>query len=394
MQTSSGLATLDVDLLVRHSEELLLRLSWSREQLLAHQRDSLRAALRRAVASSPYYKDTFGNLVACDAPLERFPVLTKRALMENFDRIVTDHRVDRVAVERHLDGADPGALLFDRYRAAATGGTTGERGVFLFDDEAWLAVISNIVRFQRIVGVDRTTRSVGIFASSPIHLSSRFSAELRAMRQAGPRLNVLMPIADIVNALNDYQPEVVGTYPSFVRVLANEQLAGRLRIGPRFIRSGAETLTDEIRHLAKAAWQAPVINSYSCTEAGFMAQECEYAGGVHLAEDLFVFEVVDERNCPVADGVRGAKLLVTTLTNRTLPIVRYEISDIVTKATEPCRCGLPFWRIVAIEGRREEVLFFPKSGGGVAEVHAIRLRSPPSGQRASASFSLPNCQTV
>jgi phenylacetate-coenzyme A ligase PaaK-like adenylate-forming protein len=332
--------------------------------------------LQHAVNSSPYYRDTVGALVARDAPLKEFPALTKRTLMENFDRIVTDARLNRRQVERHLNGDNPGSLLLGEYRVAATGGTTGERGITAFDGAAWLATIANMVRFQKIVRIDETTRSMAVFASSPVHISYRIGAELRAIRPAAPGLNVLMPIEAIVEALNNYQPEVISTYPSFVRVLAGEQLAGRLRVKPRLIRTSAETLTKDVRDIAAATWQATVANSYVCTEAGPMGHECLHADGLHLAEDAFVFEVVDADHRPVPNGTHGAKLLVTTLTNRALPLVRYEISDIVTMATEPCRCGLPFWRIASIAGRREEMLRFAKRGGGIVDVHAHRLRSP------------------
>lgn len=75
------------------------------------------------------------------------------------------------------------------------------------------------------------------------------------------------------------------------------------------------------------------------------------------------------------EGHFGAKLLVTTLTNRTCPLVRYELTDIVSVTTAPCPCGLPFARICSIEGRREEMLQFAKRGGGVIAVQAGRLRS-------------------
>ncbi len=332
--------------------------------------------LRHAVDSSPHYRDTIGALVARGAPLAEFPTLTKRALMENFDRIVTDARLRRRQVERHLDGDNPASLLLDEYRVMATGGTTGERGITAFDGAAWLAAIANMVRFQKIVGIDETTRSMAVFASSPVHISYRIGAELRAIRPAAPGLNVLMPTETITQALNIYQPEVISTYPSFVRILAEEQQAGRLRIKPRLIRTSAETLTQDVRELAAATWQATVANSYVCTEAGPMGHECLYADGLHLAEDAFVFEVVDADHRPVRNGTEGAKLLVTTLTNRTLPLLRYEISDVVTMATEPCPCGLPVWRIASIAGRREEMLRFAKRGGGTVDVHAHRLRSP------------------
>lgn len=369
-------ANLDTQQLLRHSHERLLRCQWSRDRLLSFQERELRSALRHAVGASAYYRETIGDLVASDAPLSALPVLTKRLLMENFDRLVTDSRLSRHQVEQHIDGAASGSLLLGEYRTFATGGTTGERGVAVYDGRAWLAAIANMVRFQAIVGIDEKTQAAAIFASSPVHISYHIGAELRAIRPAGPRLNVLMPIEEIVGALNASQPEVISTYPSFVRVLAGEQRAGRLKIKPRLIRTSAETLTEDVRDIASKTWQAIVANSYVCTEAGPMGHECMLGDGMHLAEDSFVFEVVDENNRPVPEGVEGAKLLVTSLTNRTLPLVRYEISDIVAMAREPCRCGLPFWRLGSIAGRREEMLRFAKRGGGSVDVHAHRLRSP------------------
>jgi len=376
MSASPSTATLDTARLMKHADGLFSRCAWERERLLAYQREQLSAVLRHAVDTSPHYRETIGALFARNVPFDKYPILTKEALMANFDRIVTEPRLSRTLVERHLDSDDPGALLLGEYRVAATGGTTGVKGVAVFDDAAWLAAIGNTVRFQKIVGIDENTQSMGVFASSPVHISYRIGAEMRAIRAPAPRLNVLMPIEEIVDGLNTYQPEVVSTYPSFVRVLASEQLAGRLHIRPRLIRTSAETLTDDVREIAATAWTAKVVNSYTCTEAGAMGHECECANGIHLAEDAFVFEVVDENDRPVPNGTPGSKLLVTTLTNLVLPLVRYEISDIVTLATEPCPCGLPFWHIAKIDGRREEMLGFPKRGGGTVRVHGHRLRSP------------------
>jgi phenylacetate-CoA ligase len=380
--------TLDGDLLRRHAAELVDRTGWSRSALAEHQRVKLRQAIRHASARSPYYQETIGELAAREAPLDEFPILTKRLVMSNFDRIVTDRRLTRMTVEKQLDGPDPGGMMFDEYRAFATGGTTGERGVFVYSNRAWLSVMANIVRFQRLLGILPSTRSVGIAAASPIHMSYRFYAESRAIRPDSPRLDLTMPVPQIVGALNAYQPEAVTTYPSFIRVLASEQAAGRLKITPRLLRTGAEALTQQVRELASEMWNAPVINSYSSTEVGTMGHECLHLSGLHLAEDLCHFEVVDEHDQPVPEGTCGAKLLVTTLENETLPLIRYELTDLVTLTTEPCPCGLPFARISSIEGRSEDVLQLPKKGGGAIDVHALRLRSPLIGTEGVRQFQL------
>jgi phenylacetate-CoA ligase len=184
----AGITTLNVDSVRQHATELLERNNWPRDRLAAYQQERLQHALRHAVDASPFYKETIGELVAKGAPLDGFPVLKKRELMANFDRIVTDKRLTRALIEQHLESQQAGSLLFGEYLVAATGGTSGERGVFVYNRQAWLSVTANIVRFLGILGILPNTRSIGIGAPSPIHLSNRFYAELRAGRPGAPVL--------------------------------------------------------------------------------------------------------------------------------------------------------------------------------------------------------------
>jgi phenylacetate-CoA ligase len=369
-------ATLDPDVVNSHAAELIAHSAWPRKQLIQFQHEQLRKLLRHAASASSYYRDLIGDLVARDAPLQEFPVTTKALLMENFDRIVTDKRLTRTLVEQHLSSAQVGAALLGEYFVLATGGTTGERGIFVYDRAGWELAVANVLRFQRLIGILPTTRTIGIGAPSPLHISNRLFAQLQAGHAAAPRLAVTTPLAEVVAALNAYQPELLSTYPSFLRRLAEEQRAGRLKIAPRLLRSAAEALTPDVRELARAVWNAPVINIYGATEVGVLGQECEQIAGMHLAEDLFVMEVVDQTNRPVPAGVQGAKVLVTPLTNYVLPVIRYELSDLVTMADGPCHCGLPLARIANIQGRREETLRIPAAGGTCVEVHAVPLATP------------------
>src|SRR5262245_50568971 len=368
--------SVDVDVVNGRTAELIARNVWPREQLIQFQHEQLRKLLRHAVSASPYYRDLIGDLVARDAPLQEFPVMTKALLIANFDRIVTNKRLTRALVEQHLSSAQVGAALLGDYFVLATGGTTGERGIFVYDQAGWGLAVGNLLRFQRAGGVIPTTRTIYIGAPSPIHLSNRLYAQLRAGHAAAPHLAVTTPLAEVVAALNAHQPELLSTYPSFLRRLAEEQRAGRLKIAPRLLRSVAEPLTPVVRELARSVWNAPVINGYAATEVGVLGQECEQIAGMHLAEDLFLMEVVDQTNRPVSPGVQGAKILVTPFTNYVLPVIRYELSDLVTMADGPCQCGSPFACIANIQGRREETLRIPTASGTCVDVHAGRLETP------------------
>ncbi|WP_119272265.1 phenylacetate--CoA ligase family protein [Taklimakanibacter deserti] len=356
--------------------ELSARDRWTRQQLLAYQNERLQAALQHAVHASPYYRETIGHLVARDAPLEEFPVLTKSQLVANFDRIATDRRLKLADVEHHLAGEHAAELLHGEYRACATGGTTGVRAVMVYDRPAWDYVVANATRSNGMAGIAREARSVGIGAPTPQHLSYRIYGAMRRANPNVPHLHVMMPMPEVVAALNEFQPDVISTYPSFIRLLAEEQMEGRLKISARRFCSVAEMLMPEVRDLARKAWGAAVFNRYSTTETACSGSECEHHCGIHLPEDLVVFEAVDDANRHVPTGVRGHRLLTTTLTNALVPLIRYEMSDMVTMTDGSCACGRPYARITSIEGRREEVLELPRRGGGRIQIDAFRLLSP------------------
>ncbi len=102
---------------------------------------------------------------------------------------------------------------------------------------------------------------------------------------------------------------------------------------------------------------------------------------MHLFDDMCIVENVDEDGAPVPPGEVGARLLVTNLFNRVVPLIRFEVSDLVAIEPEPCPCGRSLMRVRSLEGRAEEVLHM----GGVA-VHPCRgrrSRSRPS-TRSSA----------
>jgi phenylacetate-CoA ligase len=358
------------------ADRMLERESWPRERLLEFQRRRLRETVRHAVANSPYYYRAIGDVGNGDIRLHELPILTKTTLMAEFDRIVTDRRLRLADAERHLAGNRAGEPLFGEYRVVASGGTTGMRGVVVYDQPAWEVAVASILRLLKVQGVSADTRVLGIGSPTPLHMTNRLFAELRAGRADAPRLSVTTPLPDVVEALNAYRPEALITYPSFVRRLAEEQRAGRLRIAPRQFCTAAETLTQDVRDLAQETWGASVLNAYGATEANLIGMECPWATGLHVNEDLLVLEVVDENDRPVPPGVAGHRLLVTTLFNRTLPFIRYELSDLVTIAEGPCPCGRPHLRLASVQGRREDVLSLPARNGGQVSVHALQLRAP------------------
>jgi phenylacetate-CoA ligase len=115
----------------------------------------------------------------------------------------------------------------------------------------------------------------------------------------------------------------------------------------------------------------PPFNVYAATETGGIAAECSRHRGMHLFEDLVIPEVVDDRYRPVPAGESGDRLLVTVLSSRTIPLIRYEMTDRVTLASKPCPDGMPFRLVQSIEGRTDDVLDFAGAAGGSVRVHPV-----------------------
>ena len=356
---------------------------WTRQQLEDYQARALQACREYAYAHSPFYQRCHRGLT--DRPLHELPVLTKAMLMEHFDELITDRAIRLEDVRRYM--ANPGGQerYLNRYRVMATSGSTGQPGVFLASQEERANLAVGFSRFPAWAGVPPATKFAMVASTASGHMTSQIPAMVNG--QLLPRLQVSAsdPVEQLVRQLNEWQPDMVAGYPSILAVLAQEQRQGRLQITPHFIASGSEVLTDETRQRIEQAWHTRLFNIYAATESGVLASECTSHSGLYLYEDMLIVEVVDEQNRPVPPGVYGDKVLLTVLFSRAQPLIRYEVSDRVSRSRiEQCPCGRPFALLEGIEGRAPEVLHFPaRAGGEVAVIphvfHRVMDTVPVSG---------------
>jgi phenylacetate-coenzyme A ligase PaaK-like adenylate-forming protein len=354
--------------------DLIARDRWSRDRLLADRDERLSALLRHAVTSSPYYRETLGP-DAPQRPLHDLPTLSKATLMAHWDRIVTDPRLRLEAVEAHATGPAAAERHHDEFRVVSTSGSSGLRGMFVYGEQDWALWIAAHLRVFARLGIGPDTRLVAIGAPGPTHLTNQLFSVFHSGR-AAPRLSVLTPPDAIVEALNAYRPEAVIGYASVWALLADAQLEGRLRIHPRVALFGGEPLTEDIRRRVGAAWGIEPANVYATTEAPIVAVSDGRHAGLDITEDLLVVEVVGADNRPVATGVAGEKVLVTSLGNRCQPLIRYELSDRVTPAGAGNPSGRPYAQISTIDGRAADTLHLPARAGGQVTLLPYALAAP------------------
>jgi phenylacetate-coenzyme A ligase PaaK-like adenylate-forming protein len=163
-----------------------------------------------------------------------------------------------------------------------------------------------------------------------------------------------MPTTELVARLNEFQPHQLTAYPSAAARLAEEAEAGRLHVAPEALVTSSEPLTPELRERLEHAFGVRPYNFYATTE-GLFGHDCP-EGSMHLFDDMCIVENVDEEGRPVPAGEVGARLLVTNLFNRALPLIRFEVTDLATMESRPCPCGRNLLRVRSLEGRAEEVL--------------------------------------
>jgi phenylacetate-coenzyme A ligase PaaK-like adenylate-forming protein len=153
----------------------------------------------------------------------------------------------------------------------------------------------------------------------------------------------------------------VGSYPSALAVLAGEQAAGRLRIAPALLLSGAERLSTALGKRISASFQCSIRDTYAASEFMGIAFDCR-CGRLHVNADWLILEPVDAAGEPVAPGETSHTTLLTNLANRVQPLIRYDLGDSVTVFPGPCPCGSPL-PAIRPEGRRDETLWIELANG-------------------------------
>ena len=373
--------------------ELIGRLDWPAARLAAHRGAELRRLVRTAQTASPWHRKRLEHVdldSLDEASLAALPTMTKDDLMANFDEIVTDDRLRLDVVEHHLEGLTAADVyLFGRYHAAASSGSTGRRGVFVYDWDGWIAVYLGVIRqmLRELAAWPKAAHPplvATVASGTATHMMYSATQTFSTPRLVTRAFAVAQPVAEIVAGLGDCQPELLFGYTSALHALAREARAGRLRIAPRFVIATSEPLLPEIRAELEQAWGVPVLNYYACSEAGAVAISCHRGGDrLHLADDLLIVEPVSSRGQPVPPGRRADKIYVTNLFNHTLPLIRYEITDEVTLLDGPCRCGSGHRLIADPQGRLDDTFDY-----GQVAVHPHVFRSPLSRRRNIVEYQV------
>ena len=316
------------------------RLYWTKEELAEHQTEALRDILTLAKEKTAFYGDLLKS-VNTEAfnleDLKSIPPTNKAEHMERWDDFITVPGLTYEIAERHLEKLRKGEIenpfYDDKYLFIATGGSTGVRGLFLWDNEFLKETICSTYRImidkEQKSGYEGPIRLATVEAPTLLH-GSRFVFSSNPVPDCELlSLGSTVPMPEQCEKLNSYQPTHIMAFASSLAELASAQIRGELNVSPRWVGTNSSPLDDHMRGIIREAWRIKTCNGWGCVEIGEAAEEPPDSDGMVIWDDGVILEVVDENNNPVQNANDASKMLATSLVNKSCPMIRYEIDDIV-----------------------------------------------------------------
>jgi len=287
----------------------------------------------------------------------QFPVLTKKEVIDHFDEIVTEGDVNRRDLETFLHRSqDPYELFRRRYTVIHTSGSSGEVGYFIYDPAAWARLLSQIKTSKGLRLSPSGRQKVAFVGATQGHfagvsISTACNAFPFNLILKTRTFEVNRPLADTVRGLNEFQPFRLVGYGTVLRALADLQLQGELQISPELVANSGEPLLDSDRAVIEEAFGKCIRNSYSCSEFGLIAHREPSWRHMQLLETYLIVEIGSDH------------ILVTSISNRVLPLIRYRMNDVLTLV--PSDEHAPYRAIGDVLGRVEQLATFRNRLGKV-----------------------------
>jgi len=330
---------------------------WEPERVHEQQFLQLATLLEFVQGSIPYYRQRLSEAgIECDQDIqqdwERIPVLTRQQLQTNVQRL----RVRKPPPgHRQLGMAQTSGSTGTPVRVATTETTRLLWNAFVLRDHYW---------HRRDFGATLAAiRHFGekIDAAYPDGLRlPDWGAPVNLLHASGPAvaLDIFTDPERQLEWLLRQNPDYLITFPSNAAALAQHSLVEDISLPKlREVRLVSEPVDDGLRSSIHDAWGVPVVDTYSAQETGTLALQCPEYGVYHVQSENVLLEVVDPDGQPCKPGETG-RVLVTTLHNYAMPLVRYEIGDFATVG-ESCGCGRGLPVLTRITGRVRNMLVLP-----------------------------------
>jgi len=338
---------------------LLKKWEWlnNEEFRLLHE-DRMRNLLLHAYNHVPYYRAILKNAGVIDDDniinlnyFSRIPFLTKDILRNRLTELKSNDFEKRNCYENSSGGStgEPVKFLQDKFyeewsRASSmlcdiwTECYPGDRKVILWGSERDLFVGNEPlrIRFGRCL---------------------RNEMWLNSFKMTPEQMNLY------VKKINEFKPVQILAYVESIYEFSRFIEAEKLKVySPKAIVTSAGTLYPHMRDKIQKVFNSNVFNQYGSREVGCIACECNQHKGLHANMATQYVEIFNKDGTFASPGEIG-EIAVTSLTNYSMPIIRYKIGDLAAWAIKECDCGRQWPVLAEVSGRMTDT--FVRSDGGV-----------------------------
>jgi len=314
---------------------------WSEARIGEYQNDSVVEALRHAIATVPYYRSLGLEATSIKSvdDLERFPILTKANIQHLRDELLSDE----------FRKAD--------LRCSTTSGSSGEPTTTYFDKDCWLLskfalkirrmLCSGLGPFKRVVIVSE--QAPDQLRRSPKVFGSRFLFDQRM-------LSIHDPVSSHIPSLLERRIDGLYAFPSYLAELLDhceEKDVELPQISVVF--TSSEVLRDSLRSRIEECFGCRVCDIYGSTEFKEIAWQC-VEGTYHVNFESAYLETAPD---DASDPGTAENILVTSLTNRAMPLIRFRIGDECRLSHIDCSCGRSGPSLEDLGGRIVDMVRLP-----------------------------------
>lgn len=187
--------------------------------------------------------------------------------------------------------------------------------------------------------------------------------------------NITNPIDAQLEWLARERPDYLVSQPSHLENLAHKAGGANPAPGVRGVHAISEQMTASMRRRIEAAFGVRPVQNYGLNEIGVVASQCE-AGRFHVHLEHCMIEITDGQGRPCAAGEEG-HLLVTTLTNFLMPLIRYDTGDLARAQGSPCPCGRTLPSFGPVTGRYRRYAGLPEETIGLLAAVRFSLEAMP-----------------
>ena len=236
-------------------------------------------------AARPCYRELYRGIDLERAPLRELPPVDKAWLMEHFDVAVTDPALRLAELDAFLRTATTDDLYQGQFRVLLTSGSTGRRGVIVYNRHEWIATLAAALRSNQVL-MDKLLLHPWRRSRRCTLPTLRPPASCYRCRPLPPPHDRHARIRSNSPQLQQFQPGVLFGYRSAIAPVARAQVDGRVRLRPQRVIGAGEAVTPAFREAVQEAWGCEVPRPLRDHRDGASAVESPGQGVRYLLEDV------------------------------------------------------------------------------------------------------------